>query len=301
VKSPIKIGPQLVWPRFPDFPAHYYKAERMQLPMRANRYFYDWTAFTPEGLPHAEAHWQLGTELLASLLPERFAVNPRQWSGINFGTFTGAYQKAWMRRGYTMYGIELQNVIDDLNAYGCEGRCENVYDLSTIADARFDFGVLDRVFCQRDFYEKFEARARKRGNAAQSHFANIKRVLKGSGAFIGVLYDWFSPPIVAELAGLGGLKLWPMNMDRVAFCVDLSLPATDIPNPLQENFGSPCFVDVQIGGQATKLFLPTNEIVTEREGRRTVSFAPPLRRPKSGSKRALPVDGAAGSIGTRRD
>jgi len=262
----------------------------MRIDMRSKRYFYDWTAFTPEGLPHAEAYWREGTALLASLLPERFAKDPGKYKGINLGTFTGAYQKAWIRRGYKMYGVELQDVIDDLKAYGCEGQRDNVYDLSTIAAAQFDFGVLDRVFCQKEFYAKLEARAKKGRNARTSHFENIRRVLKNDGALIGVLYEWYTPAIVAELAGLGGMTLWPMNMDRLAFCVDLSMPATDIPDPMREDFESRCFVDARAGGLPARLFLPTNEIVAECGGGRTASFAPPLRTPKAGLKRTLPAE-----------
>ncbi|MEI9931633.1 MAG: hypothetical protein WDM89_14110 [Rhizomicrobium sp.] len=43
-------------------------------------------------------------------MPDRFARERTRLTGINIGTFTGTFQKAWMRLGYGMYGIELQPV-----------------------------------------------------------------------------------------------------------------------------------------------------------------------------------------------
>src|SRR5882724_6185507 len=104
---PLEIGPFLDWPRFPDFPQEYYLPEKIAVPLRARRWFYDWTVYTPEGLKVAESYWDAAAGVLNRLLPERFSSEPRRWTGINLGTFTGVFQKAWTRRGYAMYGIEV--------------------------------------------------------------------------------------------------------------------------------------------------------------------------------------------------
>jgi SAM-dependent methyltransferase len=226
-------------------------------------------------LKPAEAYWDAATGVLNRLLPERFSSEPRRWTGINLGTFTGVFQKAWMRRGYAMYGIEVEDVIDDLHAYGCDGHRDNVFDMSSIAGKRFDFAVLDRVFCQKEFFEKYEIRKRGSGHPPP-YFSKIRRVLKDDGAFIGVLYDWYSRSIVDELATLGRLKVWPLKSGRLAFCVDMA-SAAQAPDPMPENLSDPGFVDAKIGGVRGRLFVPTNEFVWEQEGRRNVAFAPLLR------------------------
>ncbi|MEI9931632.1 MAG: hypothetical protein WDM89_14105 [Rhizomicrobium sp.] len=49
-------------------------------------------------------------------------------------------------------------MIEDLHAYGCQGHQDSAFDLSRLADASFDFAILDRVFCQKPFYERYEVR-----------------------------------------------------------------------------------------------------------------------------------------------
>lgn len=272
--SNVDIGPYLDWPRFPEFPASAFRPDNLADPLKASRWFYDWTVFTPEGLKAAEAYWDQATCVLESLLPPRFPADRSRWSGINLGTFTGAFQKAWMRLGYRMYGIELYPVIGDLHSYGCEGHQDNVFDLSAIGTAAFDFAVLDRVFCQKSFFLRHETLAREPGHA---YFAAIRRILKDDGAFIGVLYDWYSRGVVAELASLGALKLWPMKSGRVGFRVDLSAAPSRLPDPARENEEGPYFANVKSGGVRMKWFLATNEILQDVDGRRELVFAPLLR------------------------
>lgn len=300
--SRLEMGPALKWPRFPDFPERYYVAERMAVPLRARRHFYDWTVYTEEGLPHAEAYWLEGARWLSQLLPARMRADPARWTGINLGAFTGVFQKAWMRLGYGMYGIELEDVIADLRAYGCEGHRDSVFDLSSIAAGRFDFGVLDRVFCQEAFYERYEANPKPGdGKPPPPYFARIRRILKDDGAFIGMLYDWYSRSVIGELAALGGLTLWPMNWRRLAFRVDLSQPPSVLPDPMREPFDSAYFIDIELDGRSAKFFAPTNEIVEERGGRRHVHFAPPLRAASERArKRPSPLTGESAAATAKR-
>ena len=288
----IEIGPFLNWPRFPEFPAHFFLPDRMAISLRAGRWFYDWTVFTPEGLKAAEAYWDDATAMLEALLPGRFADSRSRWKGINIGTFTGAFQKAWMRLGYKMYGIEIAPVIDDLHLYGCEGHEDSAFDLSRIDDAQFDFAVLDRVFCQNEFFERFEKRAR--AVPPPPYFAQIRRILKNDGAFVGVLYDWYSRAVMDELASLGGLKLWSMKSGRLAFCVDMRLPMAEMPDAMREPLDGPYFTKLKIDGEKMQLFLPANEIVRHAGENRELLFAPPVRESRmskkpSSTKRAPPL------------
>ncbi len=154
--SSLKVGPMFPWPRFPEFPDRFYdpaKVKAIEIPPIGT--FTIWTVFTPGRTCRSGALLDdEATAQLASLLPDRLQRDPARWSGINLGTFNGTFQKAWMRRGYTMAGIELaEGTADELHAYGCEGHTDSIYDSSTIAAGRFDFGVLDRVLCQKPFYD----------------------------------------------------------------------------------------------------------------------------------------------------
>jgi SAM-dependent methyltransferase len=226
---PIIVRPQLHWPQFPDFPAEYYIPARLQDPLRARNASFDWSVFTPEGLIEAEAYWDKATAVLASLLPPRYAAARADIHGVNVGTFTGAYQKAWMRRGYSMFGVEKEDVVYDLRGYGCDGNRDDAFELSSLADARFDFAILDRVYCRKAFYERFELNTRR---SPRSYFTNIRRVLKPEGVLIGVLYDWYSKTVVSELAAMGELTLWPMKSYCLAFQVDLAREPSQIPDPM---------------------------------------------------------------------
>jgi SAM-dependent methyltransferase len=264
------------WPRFPEFPDHFYDSRKVKASKFPNRYFYDWTVFAPDGLVEAERYWDQATAQLASLLPERFLRDSAGWSGINLGTFNGTFQKAWMRRGYSMYGIELADALDDLHAYGCEGHTDSIYDLSTIASGRFDFGVLDRVLCQEHVYDDRIRKKHELGHMPPL-FKSIRRILKDGGAFIGVLYDWYDGDVVAELASMGGLTLWPHKAGRLAFCVDLAEPATALPMAEEAGPDSEYFVTQKFGSEHVKIFIPTNEMWRDENGRKTLTFAPPER------------------------
>ena len=273
-RAKIKMKPPLEWPRFPDFPPAFFRQDRLADSVRAARTFYDWTVFTADGLIQAEAYWDDATHALEMLLPERFLADRPHWTGINLGTFTGTFQKAWMRLGYKMYGIEQQDVIEDLHAYGCEGHRDNVFSLSAIGGGTFDFAILDRVFCQRPFYERYEV---GKNSSAPPYFAKIRRILKDDGAFIGVLYDWYSRSVVEELASLGGLTLWPMKGNRLGFQVDLSLPPALMPDVMREPLDGIYFSDAKVGDTRMKWFLPANEFVRDVKGARDIAFAPSVR------------------------
>jgi hypothetical protein len=272
----LKIGPMFDWPRFPEFPDHFYDAEKVKASKFPNRYFYDWTVFTPEGLVAAERYWDEATAQLASLLPERLRRDTARRTGINLGTFNGTFQKAWMRRGYAMYGIELADTADELHAYGCEGHRDSIYELTSIADHRFDFGVLDRVLCQKPFFEDRAQKKRTLGSMPPA-FKSIRRILKDDGAFVGVLYDWYDSEIVAELASMGGLTLWPHKAGRLAFCVDLSEPPTVLPHAAQVGPDSAYYVTLKSAGVTETVFLPTNEALRLRDGKSELVFLPPER------------------------
>lgn len=285
--SILKIGPMFSWPNFPEFPDDFYDSKKVEASKFPNRYFYDWTVFTPKGLVEAERYWDLATAQLASLLPARFSRTAGR-SGINLGTFNGTFQKAWTRRGYSMYGIELADTASDLHAYGCEGHKDSIYDLSTIASGRFDFGVLDRVLCQAPNYSDRVKKKRELGYMPPM-FKSIRRILKDDGAFIGVLYDWYDGEAVAELASMGGLTLWPHKAGRLAFCVDLAEPATALPIADEVGPDSEYLVTQKIGGQPVKIFIPTNEMLRVENGEKTLTFAPPERSEakKNRTKRAV--------------
>jgi hypothetical protein len=279
--SLVKIGPAVEWPPFPKFsPGQLLNSPTNNQEERINRRGatgfrdkYDWTIYTESGLAIAEQHWDTETAILASLLPERLRTAPSTKLGINLGTFNGAYQKSWMRRGHPMYGVEKADVIAELHAYGCEGHRDDVFDLSRIPSESFDFAVLDRVLCSRGFYL-----ANSAGAAGQRHappyFHSMVRIVKPGGAFIGLLYQWYTREFIEELASYGALTLWPLSRlgrGMLAFQVDLGLPPSVFPDPSKVSMDSVFFTDALDG---RRLFIPTNEIVTETPRERRIEFAP---------------------------
>src|ERR1700733_4517134 len=188
----LEVGPLL---RFPAFPARALELVRSAPETKSKvrrdfRHHYDWTIFTPEGLVLAERYWDRMAEQLSVFLPEHLYENPSQWRGMNLGTFNGSYQKAWMRRGYAMCGVEKVQVIEELIAYGCEGCQDDVFFLSKIADESFDFAVLDRVICHNGFYSSADVTSGATPPAGcPPYFRNMFRILKQGGALIGVLYN----------------------------------------------------------------------------------------------------------------
>jgi len=211
---------------------------------RAYRATYDWTIYSPEQLEVMETYWDACVALYETLLPPRFAADPGRWRGVNLGTFNGAFQKAWMRRGYRMYGIEYHDVIDELQRYGCAGEQANFFFLDRIRDDEFDFAVMDRAYFRR-VNEGFvrdgaggtyvelgagrsdggivDVRMRNSGQPAvldgseldirrrvPPFFENIFRVLREDGAFLGIFYQLWQQYAVRELHELGGVSLWPI-------------------------------------------------------------------------------------------
>jgi hypothetical protein len=250
--SELKIKPRIIFPRFPalDAKKHLLPEPPRKADIRATkhppasmpnncRFRYDWEAYTPEGLRVAEAYWDSAVAFLAQLLPRRYRKNEQKWRGLNLGTFNGSFQKAWMRRGYRMYGIEIANVIDELHEYGCEGHSDSIYDLHRIPRNSFDFAVLDRVICDKDFYFKIDVAGyrppRNRLSAflpgtSRGIFAPMIRTIKSDGVLIGQFYPWYTYRLLHELASYGALTIWPTNAGRLSFQVDRSKPPTRIPD-----------------------------------------------------------------------
>jgi len=278
--APIVIGPNLGWPAFPKLKAKHRLTDpkhnaAARINVRRNvsdfRRKYDWTLYTPEALEIVEGHWDEITALLASFLPERLQQPSAAIRGINLGTFNGAFQKAWMRRGYSMYGVEIASVIDELHAYGCEGHQDNIFTLPKIADGTFDFGVLDRVICNEGFYSTKDPTSGVEAKGVPPFFKAIVRILKPGGSLIGILYGWYTRLVIEELASYGSLKLWPVgNEYHLGFQVDLAGPPSVLPDVGTVPFDSEYFRTTSRG----HVFIPTNEIVEEISGVRKTRFFP---------------------------
>jgi len=263
---------------------------------RSFRQIYDWKAYSPEALSVMEAYWD---SFIASVqsrqLPPHLRRNPTATRSINLGTFNGCYQKAWVRNGYPMYGIEIADVIDELHEYGLEGHRDNFFDMSSIKDEEFDFAVLDRSICTKNNYESWDRRCELNdGNlpdvaepatalSAKADkynyrllFERIFRIIRKEGALIGILYGWYSKTVIAELAKYGALTIWPTYSGLLGFRVVKNGVPTELPSALDED---PCesryfrrFSACKDG--VASLFLPTNEVVILSGNERRVEFAP---------------------------
>jgi hypothetical protein len=181
-----------------------------------HRRSYDWSIYDDEQLPIMERYWDECVRLYLSLMPRRLARRRAAWSGINLGTFNGAYQKAWMRLGFKMYGIEFRDVIDELRAYGCSGERGNFFSLPTLADKLFDFVVMDRAlfhkphqaFRENSETGKLEERTvEHRVRGAPPFFAEALRILKADGVLFAVLYEHWSEHALRELYQEGHVDL----------------------------------------------------------------------------------------------
>jgi hypothetical protein len=281
-RSCVEIGAPLSFPEFPKFkPEHFVEhpnhnvAERHMPNVTFNfRHKYDWTIYSESGLRIAERYWADGVAFYRGLLPARFR-HSSSLDAINLGTFNGSYQKAWMRAGYSMYGVEKADVIEELHRHGCAGHRDDVLTMRDVPDNTFDFGVLDRVFCTRNFHDWIRDRA---------CFANIMRVIKFDGALTGMLYDWYTGRIISELASYGALTLWPLaNSGYCVFTVDRALPPSAILDPVMapRRF----FRDSSNG----PVFIPTNEHITASDR----AFAPLLQVTLDGARQG------AGGVGAR--
>lgn len=248
-------------------------------PFRAT---HDWTVYLPEGLKLAEPAWDDFVAMMAAMLPQRLRERPEKWRGLYLGGFTGAFQKAWVRRGYAMYGVMYgmarSEVAEELAAYGLEGRKDDIFDLSAIPSASFDFAVLDRVICSKHFYQQVDSASGPKAAGAPS-FAPILRTLKPGGVMIGILYQWYSEAIVRQLAGAGELTLWPFKGERIlGFTLRLDSRPTTLPDPMTEPMAtSPWFEPVKdVPRDKAAVFIPTNELITQRDDGRVAEFAPPI-------------------------
>jgi FkbM family methyltransferase len=185
---------------------------------------YDWTAYSGESLARMESYWDSVVEIFAGLLPERITRDPGAARGINLGTNNGAFQKAWMRRGHPMYGVELYDTIEQLHAYGCEGERASVFGMPTIGSGSFDFAILDRVLGGDSFYEMIGGASAKDGhlwvdplgNEVRSpvYFDEAFRILKAGGVFFALLYDHWEATQVEDLARRGAATLVPFEANH---------------------------------------------------------------------------------------
>jgi len=174
---------------------------------------FEQTFYNGDDLLLMEEFWARFTKSLSGLLPNRFLAERSKLKAINFGTGTGAYQKAWASLGYQMFGIEHHDRIQELNDYGCDGIQASYYDMDTINSGTFDFGILDRAMFN--------------GNVKLEHpderFKEIFRVIKANGALIGILYGSWTVEAIHELRSYGKLSYRLTNSKKhpfLAFSVD---------------------------------------------------------------------------------
>jgi hypothetical protein len=251
---------------------------------RTWRKVYDWKAYTPEGRALMEDYWSTFVEGgLARFLPENLQRDRHQHRGINLGTFNGSYQKAWMRAGYPMYGVELADSIDELHEYGCEGHQDNFFDMLSIDEESFDFAVLDRSICTKGFYDyydrRFEEPDSRPGGLGQIPrlFDRIFRIIRPGGALIGILYAHYTETITGELARRGSMTIWPVSQGCLAFRVVKDHQLTHFPRPEDEDLLLSQYVKgfQPVPGGWRAAYMPTNELITVMaDGERRSEFLP---------------------------
>jgi hypothetical protein len=205
---------------------------------------FDWTIWDQRQLPIMESYWLDFVKLFQSLLPARLRRDPDNYCGINLGTFNGAFQKAWMRLGYHMYGIELADVVDELHKYGCAGERDSFFRLSHVESASYDFAVMDRCLFNKPRnafnYDRAVARYTERVSkvdrsknwrAGPPYFRQVFRVLKTDGVFLAVLYKYWPEQAIRELYAEGEATLVVAKSNQPYLCVvvDRSKPATAFP------------------------------------------------------------------------
>ncbi len=241
---------------------------------RFPRTTYDHTLYSADELVIMEQNWaRLVEAYKTKLLPERYRGVPEDHYGINFGTNNGAYQRSWMRQGYKMFGIEINDTMKELEAYGCQGIRASYYDMNAIGTGTFDFGIVDRAMFNAN------AVAQRRGArcADGRYFSEMRRVIKDGGALAGILYKNWTAQAFSELASLGHLTFIPTKAKAhpfLAFVVDFSRAPLAVPGleetvaRLGADAASPArvldtmfYVLKAEGSALTALFLPTNEIV----------------------------------------
>jgi hypothetical protein len=278
----IMVGPHFERPPFPVFlEGETFKLGDNEKVARSFRQIYDWKAYNTSGLGKMEAYWDLFVaHSLSPMLPVAIRSQPMKHYGINLGTFNGAYQKAWMRNGYRMFGVEIANVIDELLEYGCEGVMSSIFEMPMIQDATFDFAVLDRTICTKGFYEAYD-RSHEQDIKPMKHtvaglMREVFRIIKKDGVLIGILYNYYTGAVVRELAKYGTLKIWPTYTGLLGFSVVKDGNQTLIPEPTnmrpEESSLFRRFYPTVEGMAA--LYLPTNEIVVWQKNESYRSFAP---------------------------
>ena len=207
---------------------------------RSYRGGYDWTVFNEKQLPTVEGVWDRWTDIYQELLPDRFQ-KPKGVCGINLGTFNGCFQKAWIRKGYKMYGIEAVDVIDELHKYGCEGEQASFFKLDTIPDNTYDFAILDRCVCGPEFYKSYDKAVIDDsieicdilGNKIMipPYFNEIFRILKPGGSLLAILYESWSERILKELCSHGITNFITVKKAQhpwLAVCVDTQGQSTEL-------------------------------------------------------------------------
>jgi SAM-dependent methyltransferase len=180
--------------------------DQLQPRTRTYRSTYDWKAYTADQLKVMEGYWDGFAKRLQSFLPPNQKPGSRTLRGINLGTFNGGFQKAWMRLGYTMYGIELTNVVDELHEYGCEGEQASFFDMPAVPSESFDFGFMDRCLCNAHFHKVF-----LKDSSNTPSFAEPFRVLKPGGTLVLILYPYWTGSLIRELARYGPVELGPTS------------------------------------------------------------------------------------------
>lgn len=277
---------------------------------RSYRTAYDWKAYSQKQLVIMEKYWDDFTRVYLNLFPQKSQVSPQEFSGINLGTFNGCFQKAWMRHGFNMYGIEIADVISELHEYGCHGHRGTFFKIPEIETGKYDFALLDRCICGDVFYETFDKPLESQSCVKTKDFLNnnitlppffseIFRILKPGGFLLAVLYQHWSERILKELNTYGKMEIWPIDAwhpwlavrvvkgEEPEILPDLSSIIKDI----EFESSKPSNLSIEnIAGIASQnryiwelvrtsnnrirfLFLPTNELISaslSEEGRITV-------------------------------
>lgn len=250
----IDYGGSFRFPKF-DVEALGNLAFHVEDPDRVYRASYDWTVYTDDQLAWAESYWDRFVDQFRNLLPDRMRSPGSDLRGVNLGTFNGVYQKAWMRAGYDMFGVELFDVVDELHAYGCEGVRGNFMHMPHVASEQFDFAVIDRALCNNPatlFFERADdcppefrrphlgsptaPRSQDSPTWTTDHednefqvppwFDEPFRILRPGGAILLILYPYYTDHMLRELATHGHMTVWAVEKRRpyLAVLVDTSKP-----------------------------------------------------------------------------
>lgn len=261
---------------------------------RIYRRAYDWAVYDERQLRVMESYWDECVGRYASLLPRRLLDRPAARFGVNLGTFNGAFQKAWMRLGFRMYGIEHNDVLQELHAYGCDGELGNFFALTSLPDARFDFAVIDRALFNkpdqafvRTAGGRYEERRASQpascqvwggdgrpGGVAPPYFAEALRVLKPDGVLLAVLYRHWSEEALRELYAAGEVTLTRFrNRPHLGVVVDRARPPKPFPdlNELVRGLSGGSAQDAVRRARASRL---VGKALAWRDGTAMIHFLP---------------------------